>query len=111
MIDSAVFTVDVIVPSHISGIEKFDAKHINVDDTYVPTQRELENQEKAYEIIKQYQKEHPSIKHNHQFVSAPFKNSNELRELWKLLNLKGIYCSPFGKVQDGYVIMMDFRKY
>ena len=111
MIDSAVFTVDVIEPSHISDVEKFDVESIDVDDTYVPTQRELENQEKAYEIIKQYQKEHPSIKHNHQFVSASFKNSNELRELWKLLNLNGIYCSPFGKVQDGYVIMMDFRKY
>ena len=111
MIDSAVFTVDVIEPSHISSIEKFDVESVDVDDTYVPTQRELENQEKAYEIIKQYQKEHPSIKHNHQFVSASFKNSNELRELWKLLNSKGIYCSSFAKVQDGNYFTMDFRKY
>ncbi len=111
MIDSAIFTVDVINPSHISDVEKFDVESVDVDDTYVPTQRELENQEKAYEIIKQYQKEHPFINHSHQFVSAPFNKTSDLRELYKLLKSDGIYCTDFAKVQDGNYFTMDFRKY
>ena len=111
MIDSVVFTVDVIEPYHISGIEKFDVENVDVDETYVPTKRELQNQKKAYKLIKEYQKEHPLIIHDCQFVSAAFNKTSDLKELWGLLKSNGICCSSFGRIQGGNMFTMFFRIY
>ena len=79
--DITVSTIDTINPACISAVEKFDTKHIVIDETYVPTKRELQNQKKAYKLIKEYQKEHPLIIHDCQFVSAAFNKTSDLKEL------------------------------
>ena len=109
--DSTVSTIDTINPACISAVEKFDTKHIVIDETYVPTKRELQNQKKAYKLIKEYQKDHPLIIHDCQFVSAAFNKTSDLKELWGLLKSNGICCSSFGRIQGGNMFTMFFRIY
>ena len=110
MIEYALFTIDVIPSLYISDVQEFDLNDVEYDDIYVPTQKELENQEKAYELIKEFQKDHPAIKHSHQYVTAPLNHTSELEELWILLKNNGIYCDYFGRLDDGHAFVMDFRK-
>ena len=109
--DSTVSTIDTINPACISAVEKFDTKHIVIDETYVLTKRELQNQKKAYKLIKEYQKERPLIIHDCRFVSAAFNKTSDLKELWGLLKSNGICCSSFGRIQGGNMFTMFFRIY